>query len=160
MSQSENASISAIEQRLRADLAAAMRERDQVRMDTLRMALGAFHNEEVARTDTAHRQHRQPLTEADRIALLERQIKQRDEAASLFRHGNRPELAEKEAREASLLQVYMPARLADDAIRAIVARLIAASGHDFKAVMPLAARETKGRADGKRVSEIVREMTA
>lgn len=151
---------SPLEERLRADLKTAQRERDQQKVDTLRIALGAFHNEEVARTDTAHKQHRQPLTEADRLALLEKQIKQRREAAELYHKGNRPELAAKEEREAAILEAYLPARLTDQEIRTLVAGLIAQHGKDFRTVMPLASKETKGRADGKRVSEIVREMTS
>ncbi|HEY7833932.1 MAG TPA: GatB/YqeY domain-containing protein [Ktedonobacterales bacterium] len=150
---------SPLEERLRADLRDAQRARDQVRMDTLRIALGAFHNEEVARTDAAHKQHRQPLTEADRMALLEKQIKQRHEAAENFRLGKREEQAAKEEREADILSVYLPARLSDDEIRAIVAGLVATHGQEFRAVMPLASKETKGRADGRRVQEIVRELT-
>ena len=151
---------SPLEERLRADLTTAQRERDQQKVDTLRMALGAFHNEEVARTDSAHKQRRIPLTEADRVALLEKQLKQRREAADLFRKGNRPELAEKEEREASLLQVYLPAQMSDAELRTLISALIAQHGKDFRTVMPLAAKETKGRADGKRVSELVREMTS
>jgi uncharacterized protein len=151
---------SPIEERLRADLKAAQRERDQQKVDTLRIALGAFHNEEIARTDAAHKQHRQPLTEADRFALLEKQIKQRQEAAELYRKGNRPELAEKEEREASILRIYLPEKMSDEEMRALVGSLIAQHGKDFRTVMPIASRETRGRADGKRLSEIVREMTA
>jgi uncharacterized protein len=146
-------SQASIEDRLRNDLKDATRQRDQVRMDTIRMALTAFRNEEVARS-------RQALSEQDRMALLDKQIKQRQEAAELFRVGKRPELVEKEEREAQILAAYLPARLTDDEIRAVVARLIAEQGSDFRTVMPLASKETKGRADGKRVSEIVREMTA
>lgn len=151
---------SALEARLREDLREASRARDQVRMDTLRLALGAFHNEEVARTDAAHKQHGQPLTEQDRLSLLEKQIKQRQEAAQIFRSANRPELAEKEEREAAILHVYLPARMTDDEIRQVVAGLIASEGKDFRKVMPAASRETKGRADGRRVQEIVRELTS
>ena len=142
-----------VEERLRNDLKDATRQRDQVRMDTIRMALTAFRNEEVARS-------RQALSEQDRFAILDKQIKQRHESAELFRQGNRPELAEKEEREAQILAAYLPARLSDDEIRAVVSRLIEENGKDFRKVMPLAAKETKGRADGRRVSEIVREMTA
>jgi uncharacterized protein YqeY len=151
---------SALEERLRADLQGAQRQRDQQKVDTLRIALGAFHNEEVARTDARHKQHRVPLTEADRLALLEKQINQRQEAAALYRKGNRPELAEKEEREAALLQAYLPARMTDDELRALIGALVAQHGKDFRAVMPLASKETKGRADGKRVSELVRELTS
>jgi uncharacterized protein YqeY len=151
---------SPLEERLRADLREAQRARDQVRIDTLRLALGAFHNEEVARTDPAHPQHGVPLDEPSRIALLDKQIKQRQEAVQFYRTANRPELAEKEEREAAILQAYMPAQLSDDEIRQLVAGLIAQRGKDFRTIMPLAARETKGRADGRRVQEIVRELTA
>ena len=150
---SEETSQNTVEDRLRSDLKDATRQRDQVRMDTIRMALTAFRNEEVARS-------RQALSEQDRYALLEKQIKQRRESAELFRQGNRPELAEKEEREAQILAAYLPARLTDDEIRAVVSRLIEENGKDFRKVMPLASKETRGRADGKRVSEIVREMTA
>ena len=155
-----NESGSAIEARLRQDLTEAMKARDQVRIDTLRLALGAFHNEEVARTDSAHKQHRQPLTETDRVVLLEKQIKQRQEAAEIFRKAGRIELAEKEEREAAILQVYLPARMTDDELRALITDLIAQHGREFRTIMPLASRETKGRADGKRVQELVRELTA
>jgi uncharacterized protein YqeY len=152
-SQGSQGSVGSVEDQLRSDLKDATRQRDQVRMDTIRMALTAFRNEEVARS-------RQALTDQDRIALLDKQIKQRHEAAELFRTGNRPELAEKEEREAQILAAYLPARMTDDELRALVARLIDENGKDFRKVMPLASKETKGRADGKHVSEIVREMTA
>ena len=142
-----------VEERLRNDLKDAMRQRDQVRMDTIRMALTAFRNEEVAGA-------RHALSEQDRLAIVDKLIKQRQESAQLFRTGNRPELAEKEEREAGMLAAYLPARLTDEEIRAVVARLIEEQGKDFRKVMPLASKETKGRADGKRVNEIVREMTS
>lgn len=144
---------SEIVRRMRADLDAATRQRDQVRMDTIRMALNGFTNEEVARSRAA-------LSEQDRVTILDKQVKQRMEAAEIFQKAGRAELAEKETREAEILRAYMPARMSDDDIRAVVAALIAQHGKEFKAVMPLASRETRGRADGKRVSEIVREMTA
>lgn len=151
---------SALEATLRTDMKDAMRAHDQVRLDTVRLALNAFHQEEVARTDEKHRQFRQPLTEQDRVALLEKQIKQRDEAAHIFRTAGRTEQAEKEEREAALLKAYLPAQMSEYEIRAVVAQLVATHGKEFRAVMPLASKETKGRADGKRVSEIVRELTS
>jgi uncharacterized protein YqeY len=160
MPPSDHPTTSALEERLRADLLEATRARDQVRMDTLRLALGAIHNEEVARTDAKHKLHGQALTEEDRLGILEKQIKQREEAAGIFRSANRPDQAAKEEREGAILQAYLPARLGDDELRALVARLVAEQGKDFRKVMPLAARETKGRADGKRVQELVRELTS
>lgn len=139
--------------RLRADLGDAIRQRDQVRMDTIRMALDGFTHEEVARNRAA-------LSDQDRFAILDKQIKQRLESAEIFRQAGRAELAAKESREAEILKSYLPARLTDDEVREVVAKLIAEHGKEFRAVMPLAAKATKGLADGKRVSEIVREMTA
>lgn len=151
---------SALEERLKTDLKDAMRAKDQVRVDTIRLALNAFHQEEVARTDTKHRQHRQPLTETDRISLIERQVKQREEAAQIYRSASRIESAEKEEREAAILKSYLPAQLSEDELRAIITAIVAREGSDFKKVMPAAARETKGRADGRAVQQIVRELTS
>ena len=151
---------SELEARLRTDMQQAQRERDQVRLDTLRLALNAIHLEEVARTDKDHPKYRQPITEADRLTILDKQIKQRNEAAALYRKGNRPERAEKEEREATIIQSYLPARMTDDELREIVSGLIATHGKEFKKVMPLAAKETKGRADGGQVQQIVRELTS
>jgi uncharacterized protein YqeY len=138
---------------LRADLGDAVRQRDQVRMDTIRMALDGFTHEEVNRNRAA-------LSDQDRFAILDKQIKQRLESADIFQQAGRAELAAKETREAEILKSYMPARLSDDEVREVVAKLIAAHGKEFRAVMPLASKATKGLADGKRVSEIVREMTS
>jgi len=154
------ATPSELEARLRADVQDAQRQRDQVRLDTLRLALNAFHQEEVARTDRDNANYGNILTENDRLAILEKQVKQRNEAALLYRKGNRAELAEKEEREASIIQAYLPARLTDDELRQVVSNLVAQHGRDFKTIMPLAAKETKGRAEGARVQQIVRELTS
>lgn len=151
---------SELEENLRRDVQVAQRARDQVRLDTLRLALNAMHLEEVARTDAKNPQHGKPLAEADRFAILDKQIKQRFEAAQGFRAGNRLDRAEKEEREAAILKEYLPAQLSDDELRTLIAGLIAEHGKEFRKVMPVASRETKGRADGRHVSELVREMTA
>lgn len=139
--------------RLRTDLNDAVRQRDQIRMDTIRMALDGFTHEEVARNRAA-------LTDQDRVAILDKQVKQRLEAADIFKQAGRAELAANETRQAEILQSYMPARMSEDDIREVINTIIAEHGKDFRTVMPLASKATKGRADGKRVSEIVREMTA
>ena len=154
------AQASELEARLRTDVQQAQRARDQVRLDTLRMSLNAIHLEEVARTDRDNPNYGKPITEVDRLALLEKQVKQRNEAAVLYRKGNRPELAEKEEREASIIQAYLPAKMTDEELREIVNGLIATYGKEFKKIMPLAAKETKGRAEGARVQQMVRELTS
>ncbi len=149
-----------IEQKLRKDIQDAQRMRDQLRLDTLRMALGAIHNLEVARTDRKNPEYGQPLTEADCQRVLEQEIKKRNQAIPFYKQGGRSDLVEKEQRELEILQSYVQgSQLGDDEVCAIVSKLIAENGNEFRRVMPLAARETKGRADGARVQRIVREMT-
>lgn len=152
--------ISPLEERLRVDVKDAQRQRDQVRLDTLRAALNAFHLEDVARTDEKHASFRVPLTEQDRIAILEKLVKQREEAAQFYRSAGRDTSAVKEEREALILKEYLPTPMSDEEIRAAVTNIIDREGKDFRKVMPAASRETKGRADGRRVQEIVRELTA
>jgi uncharacterized protein YqeY len=150
-----------LERQLRKDIQDAQRARDQVKLDTLRMALGAIHNLEVARTDRKNPEFGQPLTEGDTLKVLEQEIKKRSQAIPFYKQGGRTELVEKEQREMEILQNYLQGtKLSDDDLRTIVTRLIEANGKEFRKVMPLAAKETKGRAEGARVQQIVREMTA
>ena len=149
-----------IEQQLRKDIQDAQRARDQVRLDTLRMALGAIHNLEVARTDRKNPEYGQPLTEADCVKVLEQEVKKRSQAIPLYKQGGRNDLVDKEQHEMEILQNYLQgSQLSDDELRAVVARLVEEHGKEFKRVIPLAIKETKGRADGARVQRIVREMT-
>jgi len=150
-----------IEQQLRKDIQDAQRARDQLKLDTLRMALGAIHNLEVARTDRKNSEFGQPLTEADTLKVLEQEVKKRSQAIPLYQQGGRNDLAEKEQQEMAILQSYLQGtQLSDDELRAIVTKLIGENSKEFRKVMPLAAKETKGRAEGARVQQIVREMTA
>ena len=150
-----------LERQLRKDIQDAQRARDQLKLDTLRMALGAIHNLEVARTDRKNSEYGRPLTEGDTLKVLEQEIKKRSQAIPFYQQGGRTELVEKEQREMEILQGYVQGtQLSDDDLRAIVAKLIDENGKEFRKVMPLAAKETKGRAEGARVQQIVREMTA
>ena len=149
-----------LERQLRKDIQDAQRARDQVRLDTLRMALGAIHNLEVARTDRKNKEYGQPLTEGDCLRALEQEAKKRQQAIPMYEQGGRNDLVEKEQRELDILQAYIQgSQLSDDDLQAVVARLIEANGKEFRRVMPLAVKETKGRAEGARVQRIVKEMT-
>src|SRR2546426_11472113 len=135
-----------IEQQLRKDVQEAQRARDQLRLDTLRMALGAIHNLEVARTDRKNAEYGKALTEADCLKTLEQEVKKRQQAIPLYEQGGRSDLADKEKQELNILQSYLQgSQLSDDELRAIITRLIEENGKEFRRVMPLAAKETKGR---------------
>ena len=150
-----------IEQQLRKDIQDAQRAHDQLKLDTLRMAMSAIHNLEVARTDHKNPEYGQPLTEADCLKVLEQEVKKRNQAIPFYKQAGRNELAEKEQREMEILQTYIQgSQMSDDELRVVVAKLVEEQGKEFKRVMPLAIKETKGRADGARVQQIVRELTA
>jgi uncharacterized protein len=144
--------------RLRADLNAAMRARDELTTATLRMALTAVTTEEVA-----GKQARE-LSDDEVLRVLTREAKKRREAAEAFDAANRTELAERERAEGAVLDAYLPAQLADDELTDIVRSAIADTGASgpqqmgtvMKVVQPLVA----GRADGKRVSDEVRRQLA
>lgn len=149
-----------LEHQLRKDIQDAQRARDQLKLDTLRMALGAIHNLEVARTDRKNPEYGQPLTESDTVRVLEQEVKKRNQAIPLYKQGGRIDLAEKEQRELDILQHYLASsQLSDEDIQATVQRLIEQHGKEFRRVMPLAAKELKGRADGARVQRVVKELT-
>jgi len=149
-----------IETQLRKDIQDAQRAHSQLKLDTLRMALGAIHNLEVARTDRKNPEYGQPLTEADCLKVLEQEVKKRNQAIPMYKQGGRPELAAKEQQELEILQTYLSSsQMSEDDIRAIVTRLVAEQGKEFRRVMPLAAKETKGRASGAQVQQIVKELT-
>lgn len=149
-----------IERQLRKDIQEAQRNRDQARLDTLRMALGAIHNLEVARTDRKNAEYGQPLTEDDCLRVLEQEAKKRSQAIPLYKQGGRNDLVEKEQRELDIIQSYLQgSQLNDEQLRTIVSALVEQNGKEFRKVMPLAIKETKGRADGARVQRIVKELT-
>jgi uncharacterized protein YqeY len=134
-----------------SDLTTAMKAGDKERVGTLRMLLSELQK---------------ALKEGstDELAVLRRERKRRTEAERAFRDGGRPDLADGEAREAVLISAYLPAELDDAELRDIVASAIVSSGAstlaDLGKVMPLAMAQVAGRADGRRVSEQVREALA
>ena len=150
-----------IEQQLRKDIQDAQRAHDPLKLDTLRKGLGAIHNLEVARTDRKNPEFGQPHTEADTLQVLEQEVKKRKQAIPFYKQGGRNDLAEKEQREMEILQTYIQgSQMSDDQLRSVVTKLVEEQGREFKRIMPLAIKETKGRADGARVQQIVRELTA
>lgn len=153
--------MSALKDRLRADLNASLKARDSLRTAVIRMALTAISNAEVAGTTARE------LSDEDVISVLSSEAKKRREAAAAFDDGGRPELAEKERAEAEILADYLPAPLSAEEIAAIVDEAIeqtGAAGEGMKAmgkVMGLVQSKTKGRADGAAVAaEVKRRLGA
>ena len=136
-----------------------MRTKDQDRLRALRLLRAAIQNLEIARTDPKNAQHGTAITEEDLYGLIQKEVKQRQESIDQFRKGNREDLVAKEEDEIVVLRTYLPAQMSREEIATHVRGLIDEVGSDFKAVMPRAAREMRGRADGRTVNEVVRELT-
>ncbi len=150
--------MAALKDRLRADLTAAMKARDDVRTRTLRMVLTSVTNEEVSGS-AAHE-----LSDDDVLRVLTREARRRREAAEAFDSAGRSDQAAGERAEEQVLAGYLPAQLSDDELAAIVADAISqtgasgmgAMGQVMKAVTPRVA----GRAEGSRVAAEVRRALA
>jgi hypothetical protein len=148
-----------LKQRLRDDLTAAIKGRDELTKSTIRMALSAITSAEVA-GDTARE-----LDEPEVVKVLTREAKKRAEAAEAFDGAGRPELAAKERAEGEVLAGYLPAQLDDAEIDAIAQRAVEQVAADTGAqpgprqmgqVMKLANAEAAGRAEGGRVAAAVK----
>ena len=145
--------------RLRADLTAAMRARDQVRMRTLRMALTSITNEEVAGAAA------RDLSDDEIVRVLTREARKRKEAAEAFGAAGRDDQAAAERAEGEVLAGYLPAQLGDDELAALVDAAIAETGASGMASMGLVMKTVTpriaGRADGARVAaEVRRRLSA
>jgi uncharacterized protein YqeY len=150
--------MSGLKDRLRGDLTAAMKARDEVRTRTLRMALTSVSTEEVA--GPAARQ----LGDDEILRVLAREAKRRREAADAFEGAGRHDQAAAERAEESVLAGYLPAQLVDADIQAIVATAIAETGASGPAslgqVMKAVTPRIAGRAEGGRVAAEVRRQLA
>jgi uncharacterized protein len=143
-----------LKDRLRGDLTASMKARDEVRTRTLRMALTSVSKEEVA--GSAARE----LSDDEVLKVLSREAKRRREAAEAFAAAGREEQAAAERAEGAILAGYLPAQLSDDELAVLVAAAVeetgatgmAAMGQVMKVVTPRVA----GRADGARIAAEVR----
>jgi uncharacterized protein YqeY len=136
--------------RLHDDLTDAIRSRDELRTATLRMALAAITNEEVAGKQA------RVLSDDEVLRVLAREAKKRREAAEAFETGNRPEMAQRERAEGAVIDGYLPKQLDDEELRAVVAAAIQESGASgpsaMGVVMKVATAQVAGRAEGGRVA--------
>ena len=150
--------MSALKDRLRADLTAAMKSRDELRTATLRMVLAAVSAEEVAGKEARE------LSDDEVLAVLRREAKRRREAADAFAGAGRAEQADRERAEGEVVAGYLPAQLEDADLAALVADVITRTGaggmKDMGRVMGAASAAVAGRAEGARVAAEVRRQLA
>lgn len=150
-----------LKDQLNQDLKDAMRAKEHVRISAIRMLKAAIANLEFARTDPKNPDYNKPLTEGDLLRVVDNQIKQRREAIELYQKGNRPELVANEQAEIVALEKYMPQQLSRDEIQVQVQQVISdLNTREFPKVMKESATRLRGRADGKLVNEVVKELTS
>lgn len=148
--------MSSIRERLNEDLKAAMRERAELRLSTIRMARAEILNKD--------KEHGTEATEDDILKILQSMVKKRQEAAEQYTKGGREELAAKEREEIKIIQTYLPAQLSDEELRRAVQAAIAETGassmKDMGKVMGILNKQLSGRAASARISQVVKEMLA
>jgi uncharacterized protein YqeY len=145
-----------LQEQLNSDLKEAMRQSEQVRRDTLRLALAALHNARIA---AGH-----DLSDDEQLAVIAKEAKQRRESIEEFGKANRQDLVAKEQGELDVLSAYLPDAVSRDEIveaaRKVVQDVGANGPTDIGKVMPVLMQQFRGRADGREVNEVVRELLA
>jgi len=143
----------ALKERITEDMKSAMRAGEKDRLGTIRLALAAIKQREV--------DERVSLDDAQVLVVLEKMIKQRKEAISQFDSGGRADLVAKETAEIAVLQGYLPARMSDAEIDALIREAIAATGatsiKDMGKVMGAVKTKAQGRADMAEVSARIKQ---
>ncbi len=143
-----------LKQRLQEDLKEALRARDERRKSVIRMALAAITNAEV--------EHGGNLDDADVTSVLQREARRRRDTIAELRQVNRPDLLAEEEAELAFLEEYLPKLLSREEIaeeaRKVIAEIGATGMGQMGAVMRQMMSKLKGRADGRVVNEIVREL--
>ncbi|HEX6140491.1 MAG TPA: GatB/YqeY domain-containing protein [Candidatus Limnocylindria bacterium] len=145
-----------LQTRIESAMRDAMRARDERRTSTLRMAMAAAHNRQI--------ELGRALSDEDTVEVLSRQVKQRRESIEQFRAGGREGMAVAEEEEAAILAEFLPRPLSADELEALVRAAVAEAGASSPAemgrVMGRLMPQTRGRADGKAVSDLVRQVLA
>lgn len=145
-----------LKERLTDDMKSAMKSGDSFALGILRMAIAAVNTKSIEKRGKGLPPE---MSDEEVLDVLAKEAKRREDAAAQFTEGGRPELAENELKEREFLAKYLPAQMAREEVVAAVAAIIAsAATKDFPAVMKEAMAQLKGKADGKLVGEIIKNL--
>lgn len=148
----------------------ALKAGDSARRTLIGMVLTSIRNKEIEKrtklsktiTDTAQLDAESQLNDTETMDVITSEVKRRRDSIVEFEKGGRSELAEGERKEAEILMTYLPEQMSDDELRALVQKAIASTGaltaKDMGKVMGLVTPQVKGKADGQRVSTMVKEL--
>jgi uncharacterized protein len=139
-----------LQQDINNNLVQALKEKDTVKVSTLRMLKSALQNQAIALKQTE-------LDDQVVIATLRKELKKRQDAITAYKSADRQDLLDKEQQEADILSVYLPAMMSEDDLTKIVDEIIAKGNDNFGQVMKEVMIKTKGQADGQTVNALVKE---
>ncbi len=144
-----------LKENISEDLKEAMRAKDGFTLQVLRMLAGAIKNKEIQLRD----QSDVSLTDEQVVEVVSSEVKKRKDSIEAYLAGGRQDLADKEEREVGILEHYLPEQLSDEEIERIVRETAEASeAKDFGRIMGQAMAKLKGKADGKKVGEMVKKV--
>jgi uncharacterized protein len=143
-----------LQARLADDLQKALKQRDAVRVSTLRLLISAIRNKEIERKKT--------FADADVLEVVQTEAKSRRESIALYRQGGRSELADKEESELKVLLTYLPEPMSESQLRELVQEALQSVGakgpQDMGRVMSALMPKIKGRVDGKQAQQLVQQL--
>lgn len=149
-----------LKEQIGEDIKTAMKAKDKLRLQTVRGIKKAILEKEVELRPKGQ----DTLTPEHEIELLTQQAKQRRDSIEQFTNAGRDDLAEKESQELAIIETYLPEQVSDEEVTKIIDELIASSGattmKDLGKVMGPAMKQLKGKADGKKIQEIVKSKLA
>ncbi|MCL4516703.1 MAG: GatB/YqeY domain-containing protein [Firmicutes bacterium] len=143
-----------LQEKLQEDLKAAMKSKDSRRLSVIRLAKAAIKNTEIAK--------KKELGDDEVLEVLNREVKQRRDAIPEFQKGNRPDLVESLEAEIAILMEYLPQQMSEEEIRQAAKEAVAAVGakdaRDMGKVMGALMPKVRGKADGRLVNQVVKEL--
>ena len=146
--------VSQVKEVLKSDLKDAMKAKDVFKRETIRFLMSAIKQIEV--------DERRELSDDDIYKIIQKSVKQREDAAKQYKDAGREDLYEKETKEAALIKAYLPQQLSEDELKQIISSVITKSGatsmKDMGGVIKQVMTEVGSRADGKSVSNIVKAL--
>ena len=139
---------------IQSDMYAAMKSGDKHKTGTLRIALSTLKDKKIEK--------REDLTDVEAIKIIQNLVKQRKEAADIYKENGRNDLMENENAELEILNAYLPKMMSEDDLRVLVKKVVEETGasglSDIGKVMPEVMKQSAGKADGKMAQSIVREL--
>ena len=139
---------------IQSDMYAAMKSGDKHKTGTLRVALSTLKDKKIEK--------REDLTEVEAIKIIQNLVKQRKEAADIYKENGRNDLMENENAELEILNAYLPQMMSEDDLRTLVKKVVEDTGasnlSDIGKVMPEVMNQSAGKADGKMAQSIVRDL--